>query len=221
MRWLMDMTFRRAGRCFLAGVLAILPLAITVAVVAWVGAIVAQFLGPGTVVGQGLSKLGFHFATNPTAAYAVGAALVLAIVFLLGAAVESGAKNLVQRLLDAAVQRIPIIGSVYGTSKQLVGMVDRKQDAGLQGMRAVFCYFGGATGAGFLALLVSPQRFRLGGREYHIVIVPTSPVPVGGGLLFVPAEMVQPADVSIEGLMSMYVSMGVTAPQFLSQQEAS
>jgi uncharacterized membrane protein len=33
--------------------------------------------------------------------------------------------------------------------------------------------------------------------------------------------MVQPADVSIEGLMSMYVSMGVTAPQFLAQQEAS
>jgi uncharacterized membrane protein len=215
MHWLVDITLRRASRCFLAGIIAILPLAITVAVVTWVGGFVSQFLGPSTVVGQGLSKLGFHFATNATAAYAIGAALVLALVFLLGAAVEAGAKNLLQRLLDGLLHRIPIIGAVYGTSKQLVGMVDKKGDANLKGMRAVFCCFGGAHGAGVLALLVSPERFCINGRDYHIVIVPTAPVPVGGGLLFIPAEMVQPAEVSVEGLMSIYVSMGVTAPQFL------
>jgi uncharacterized membrane protein len=84
-------------------------------------------------------------------------------------------------------------------------------------MKAVFCFFGGQCGAGVLALLVSPERFRIKGRDYYIVIVPTAPVPVGGGLLFVPAEIVQPADVSVEGLMSIYVSMGVTASQFLSR----
>jgi uncharacterized membrane protein len=46
--------------------------------------------------------------------------------------------------------------------------------------------------------------------------VPTSPVPVGGGLLFVPAEVVQPTDLSVEGLISIYVSMGITADQFLA-----
>jgi uncharacterized membrane protein len=216
MQWLIDMTYRRAARCFLAGVIAILPLVITVAVVAWVGGFVSQFLGPNTVVGHALRNVGLRFAANDTAAYAIGAAMVLALIFLVGAAVEAGAKNLLQRLLDAVLQRIPIIGSVYGTSKQLVGIVDKKGDADLKGMRAVFCYFGGTSGAGVLALLVSPERFRLNGRDYHIVIVPTAPVPVGGGLLFVPADMVQPADVSVEGLMSIYVSMGVTAPQFLS-----
>jgi len=216
MHWLIDMTFRRAARCFLAGILAILPLVITVAVVAWAGSLVSQFLGPSTVVGKALSNLGFRFATNATAAYVVGAALVLALVFLLGAAVEAGAKGFVHRLLDAAVQRIPIIGSVYGTSRQLVGLMDKKADAELKGMRAVFYCFGGQNGVGVLALLVSPERFRINGRDYLIGIVPTAPVPVGGGLLFVPAEMVQPADVSVEGLMSIYVSMGVTAPQFMT-----
>ncbi|HQI28559.1 MAG TPA: DUF502 domain-containing protein, partial [Sedimentisphaerales bacterium] len=138
-----------------------------------------------------------------------------------GALVQAGAKNLLQRLLDALLHRIPIIGSVYGTSKQLVGMVDKKGDENLKGMRAVFCFFGGTSGAGVLALLVSPERFHIHGRDYQIVIVPTAPVPVGGGLLFIPADMVQPADVSVEGLMSMYVSMGVTAPQFLPQAEPS
>ena len=217
MHWLIDMTFRRASRCFLAGIIAILPLVITVAVVSWVGESVARFLGPGAVVGRALSNLGFRFATDARAAYVIGAAVILGLIFLLGAVVEAGAKNLVQRLLDAILQRIPIVGSVYGTSKQRVGLVDKKGDADLKGMRAVFCSFGGTSGAGVLALLVSPERFRLDGREYHIVIVPTAPVPVGGGLLFVPVEMVRTVDVSVEGLMSIYVSMGVTAPQFLPQ----
>jgi uncharacterized membrane protein len=68
-----------------------------------------------------------------------------------------------------------------------------------------------------LALLVSPERYLINGKEYQIVIVPTAPVPVGGGLLFVPAEGVQPAKLSMEAVISIYVSMGVTAPQFLTQ----
>jgi uncharacterized membrane protein len=209
------MTFRRASRCFLAGIIAILPVVITVAVVLWVGGFVSQFLGPRTAFGGLLHRVGGRFVSDDTAAYAIGAALVLAVIFLIGAMVEAGAKNLFQRLLDAILQRIPIIGSVYGTSKQLVGIMDKKGDDNLKGMKAVFCRFGGENAPGVLALLVSPQRFCFNGREYHIVIIPTAPVPVGGGLLFVPAEMVEPADLSMEGLMSIYVSMGVTAPQFL------
>ena len=219
MQTFIDRVSRRAARCFLAGVFAILPLVITVAVVAWVGHFVLRFLGPNTVIGRALRGVGFQFATNSTAAYAIGAALVLAVIFIIGVAVETGAKNLMQRLLDAVLKRIPVVGSVYGTSKQLVGLVDKKQDTGLKGMRAVFCFFGGQREVGVLALLVSPERFCINGKEYHIVIVPTAPVPVGGGLLFVSVEMVQPADVSMEAVMSMYVSMGATAPQFLPQAD--
>ncbi|MCR4415512.1 MAG: DUF502 domain-containing protein [Thermoguttaceae bacterium] len=215
MRRLFGKIFSRAARCFLAGIIAILPLAITVAVVTWVGGIVSRFLGPSTMVGRALSSLGIPFATDATVAYAFGAALVVALIFVVGVAVEVGARNWLQRLLDVVLPRIPIIGGVYGTSKQLVRLVDKKQDAELKGMKAVFCFFGGQSGAGVLALLVSPERFRINGREYHIVVVPTAPVPIGGGLLFVPAETVQPADLSVEGLMSIYVSMGIAAPQFL------
>lgn len=212
-------TARRAGRTFVAGVLAILPLVITVAVVAWVGDLALRLLGPDTMVGRGLKNLGLPLAGDATAAYAVGAALVLLGIFLLGVAVESGARNLLQRLVDGVVQRVPLIGSVYGTSKQLVSLADRRPDANLQGMKPVFCFFGREGGVAILALLVSPERYRIDGRDYLIVIVPTAPVPVGGGLFFMPADMVQPADVSLEGVVSIYVSMGVTAPQFLPRAE--
>ncbi len=206
---------QRLARSFLAGLLAVLPVVITVAIVAWAAGFVRQILGPNTLIGGALTVLGLRFVTNDAVAYLIGGLLALGCVLVIGVFVQAGAKNLVQRLSDFAMQRIPIVGSIYGTSKQLVTLFDKKDPAKLQGMKAVFCFFGEKTGAGILALLVSPQQFRINGRDFHIVIVPTAPVPVGGGLFFIPVEMVQPTDVSVEGLMSIYVSMGVSAPQFL------
>jgi len=40
-------------------------------------------------------------------------------------------------------------------------------------------------------------------------------VPVGGSMIFVPADAVKPADMSVDTFMSVYVSMGVTAKQFM------
>ncbi len=206
---------QRLARSFLAGLLAVLPVVITVAIVAWAAGFVRQILGPNTLIGGALTVLGLRFVTNDAVAYLIGGLLALGCVLVIGVFVQAGAKNLVQRLSDFAMQRIPIVGSIYGTSKQLVTLFEKKDPAKLQGMKAVFCFFGEKTGAGILALLVSPQQFRINGRDFHIVIVPTAPVPVGGGLFFIPVEMVQPTDVSVEGLMSIYVSMGVSAPQFL------
>jgi len=213
--------FRRLIRFFLAGILAILPVVITVAIVAWVAGLVRQILGPGTLIGKGLTGLGLSLVANDTVAYLIGGLLVLGCVLVIGVFVEAGAKNLLQRLLDVAMRRIPIVNSIYGTSKQLVTLFEKKDPEKLQGMKAVFCFFGEKTGAGILALLVSPEQYCINGRNYYIVIVPTAPVPVGGGLFFIPVEMIQPTEVSVEGLMSIYVSMGVSAPQFLPGQMAT
>ena len=215
MNTLLHMTFRRAVSCFLAGILTILPLVITVAVVIWVADFVRRLLGPKTLLGEAIRGLGLTLASDQTLAYVIGAGRVLAAVFVIGVAVESGARNLVRRVPDLLLQRIPIVGSVYGTSKQLVAMLDKKEGDGVKGMKVVFCFFGQDNNAGVLALLASPQRFLINGRQYQIVVIPTAPMPIGGGLLFVPVEMLRPADVSVEALMSIYVSMGMTAPQFL------
>jgi uncharacterized membrane protein len=207
--------FRRAAQWFVAGVLTILPVAITVSIIAWVARLVRQIVGPDTIVGKLLRRFGLHFASDDALAYLLGIVLVLAVIFAIGVVAESGARSLIQRLFDAVLQRIPIVGSVYGTSKQIVSMLDQKDAAALGSMRVVFCYFGKDAGAGLLALLVSPVRYRINERDYQIIIVPTAPVPIGGGLLFVPAEAVQPTNLTVEGLMSIYVSMGVTANQFM------
>jgi uncharacterized membrane protein len=209
----------RIGSCFLAGLLAILPVVLTVAIVAWVAGFIKSYVGPGTLFGGGLESLGLKFGWEGVFAYAVGWVVVLVTVFLLGVLVQLGAQRFFQWLTDAALSRIPLVGSIYGTSKQIVDMFDRKKGSDLQGMSVVFCSFGTEGGPGVLALMPSPERFRIDGRDYHVVIIPTAPVPFGGGLLFMPVEMVRPSAISVDGLMSIYVSMGVTTAQFLPQQK--
>ncbi len=208
---------QRLLRYFLAGVFAILPLVVTVAIVIWVAGFLEAFVGPRTGIGAAVRRLGVNFASEDTLAYIIGWVVVLGIVFLLGVVVETGAKRIMQRMVDAVFNRVPLINGIYNTSKQLVSMLDKQEQADLQGMSVVYCMFGENQGAGFLALLVSPQKFHIHGRDYQIVIVPTAPVPFGGGLLFVPIDSIRNADMSVDGLMSIYVSMGVTAPQFIKQ----
>jgi uncharacterized membrane protein len=206
---------KRLTRWFLAGLLALLPVIVTVGVVAWVADFIERILGPRTPFGQLMRRFGLQFVSNETMAFLIGIVVVLGAIFLVGVLVESGARNLVQRMFDAVLHRIPLVDKIYGTSKQVVAMLDRKDADALQGMQVVLCAFGDRGGAGFLALLVSPERYRLADREFQIVIIPTAPVPIGGALLLVPADVIQPTDVSVEGLMSIYVSMGITAGQFL------
>jgi uncharacterized membrane protein len=208
-------------RFFLAGVFAVLPLVITVAVVMWVAGIAGQFLGPDAILGEVLEKLGLRFASNDTIAYLIGWVLVLGFILALGVLVEFGARRFMNRWIDALLSRVPLLGGVYGTVRQLVGMMDKKQGSDMKGMSVVFCTFGKETGASFLALLPTSKVFPINGIECHAIIVPTAPVPVGGSMMFVPVTSVRPADITVDAFMSIYVSMGVTAAQFLPCAESS
>ena len=205
---------RSIVKCFLAGVVTILPLVITVAVVMWVGNTISGFLGRNTVLGGMLSRMGLPFSASGTVAYVIGWVFVLALIFGLGVLMELGAKRLIQENLDRIGNRLPMLGGVYGTVRQLVGMMD-KENSDLKGMSVVFCLFGGESGAMFLALLPTPELFRVGDIDYHAILIPSAPVPVGGSLIFVPAKSVVPAGLSVDAFMSIYVSMGVSGPQFM------
>ena len=59
----------------------------------------------------------------------------------------------------------------------------------------------------------------IGGQPFHAVLIPTAPVPIGGALIYVPDAWVTPAQVGMEALTSIYVSMGVTSSQYLAGPE--
>jgi uncharacterized membrane protein len=193
------------------------PVVLTVLAISWVASLADQFVGPGSTVGKLLVSIGLTVVETRMIAYVIGIGAVLCAIYVLGLFAETRFQRRLQAFMDSGLRRVPLIGSVYDLAHRFVGMLDRKEQADLQSMRPVWCFFGGEGGAAVLALLPTPEPVLLGGQQCHVVLVPTAPVPFGGGLFFVPVEWIKPAPFGVEGLTSIYVSMGISAPQYFAR----
>ena len=216
-------------RPLLTGMLALLPLAATITLLVWITQLAAQWLGPTSLFGSLLTRIGLGVGSNATATgYLAGLLVALALVYGFGLIVETGLQRGANSLFHSLIQRIPVVRTVYDVVQRLVGLLSKSKEEGQRSMRPVWLYFGGPPAEGaaadntvVLGLLTTPAPIDMGGQPFHGVLVPTAPVPVGGGLLFVPAHWVVPAEVGIEGVTSIYVSMGVTTGQYLGTYQAA
>ncbi|MDX2167270.1 MAG: DUF502 domain-containing protein [Deltaproteobacteria bacterium] len=203
---------RRAAATWLAGLLLLLPLALTAAVLTWLVGLLHSLLGPNSLAGWIFASLGYPFSANPGLAYVFGALVLFVAIGLLGLAARAGLQGPLQRLTDRSLRRIPLVGSVYNVAARFVGLLDQQPGADIGAMSPVWCFFGGPGGAAVLGLAPSPEPIAIDGKGYYGVLVPTAPVPFGGALLYVPVEWVRPADIGVDKLTAIYVSMGITPP---------
>lgn len=213
--------FQRLIRPFIAGLLAAFPLAFTLGVIIWLSTFIRDFLGPDSFVGKLLRSVGLKFVTSDIVAYLIGLGATLGLIYLFGLLVESGLKNRWNALPDFLMTRVPLVSSVYDAAKKLVRIFDVKDQSEMKAMSPVLCHFGGKGGTVMLALLSSRERVQVNDREYYVIMIPTAPVPFGGGMFLVPAEWITPLDIGFDGLFNMYMSMGVTAPDYLRGQAAA
>jgi uncharacterized membrane protein len=199
-------------RPFIAGLFVVLPAVLTLVLLGWIGNLIYGFVGPGSLVGRGLVAIGIGFVSSQIVAYLIGIGVALVAIYLLGLVVETRVRQRVGALLDMLLNRIPLVGNVYDLAKRFVAIVDRKETDNVASMRPVWCFFGGEGSAAVLALCPQPEPIMIAGEAYTAVLVPSAPVPVGGALVYVPAKWVKPAEIGVELLTSIYVSMGMTAP---------
>lgn len=204
-------SFNAIATTWLAGLLALLPLALSLALLGWLVSLLNRLIGPTSTLGKLFSELGQPFVSSMELAWLLGTMVLLVALYPLGLAVQLGLKGPLNSLFSGIMRRIPLLGPLYGLADRFVGLLDRKEDADLAAMSPVWCFFGG-DGTAVLALLPNPQPVEIDGRAYHAILVPTAPVPVGGGLLYVPVDWVKPADMGMERFTSIYVSMGITPP---------
>lgn len=229
----MKIEFKHPLRTLLTGTLALLPLTATILLLAWLLRILSVWLGPGSPLGKLLTGIGLGLTESEFVGYLVGLLLVIALVYAFGLLVERGLEQGAAKLFEALVQRIPVVRTIYEVAQKLVALFARKDGNDLQSMSPVWLHFGGRppsapmddpsvtgkSGTAVLGFLSTPQAVLISGRPYLGVLVPTAPVPVGGGLLYVPPDWVEPADIGMEAVTSIYVSMGVTSAQYLQKSE--
>lgn len=201
---------------FLSGLFTVLPIAITVVIIGWVVGHLQTLLEPSSSVGAFfLEWFGFQSRTNQLLAQVIGWVFVLSGIWFLGLLTKSMARNRITGAFRAAINHIPVVKGIYSTSSQLIGMLRKDQGSDLEGMSVVFCSFGDQPGGGFLALMPSPDVYRFEGQEYRVVYVPCSPLPMSGGIIFVPVEKVTKIDMSPEQMMRIYFSLGILTSQVL------
>jgi len=206
----------RLAGVFAAGLLALLPMVATVALMAVGVSFVYGWVGPSSLFGSFLVRLGFGLGGSEILSYLVGVGIVGVGIFAVGLLVELGLRRWLRHASDTVLGRIPVVRTVYETVGNFVAMLSKEGPSSSRGMTPVWCRFGESPGTLVLGLLSSPDPVWIDGARFRVVIVPTAPVPVGGGLLFIPEERVLPApSLGVDALTSIYVSMGVTAPQFL------
>lgn len=211
---------RQMAKTFLAGLLAVLPLTLTLAVLVWLVEFIHRFMGPGSALGKMLRSIGLKFATSEFVAYLIGIVFTLALIYFLGVLVEAGMKNRWSTLVDDVMARVPLVRSIYNALKKLMQMFEEKDQSELRAMKSVMCHFGGKGGTAVLALMPSPERIHLGDRDYYGVLIPTAPVPFGGAILYVPVDWVEPLDMAFDEMFNIYMSMGATSSDYLQRGAA-
>ena len=208
---------KRAKAYFITGLIAILPLLLTIFVMKWIAGTIDGYIGPRTMFGQFLQSVGYKFSptSDLTLAYVLGVLLLVVAIFLLGVLLESGARNAMTAVAQRTIYQLPLVRAIYRTTDKFVNLMPSGDVDNLRGMRVVYVRFGsGPEAPGTLALMPSMEVFPLAGKDHWIVIIPTAPIPVGGAMLFIPVGAVFATNMSVDAFAGSFVSLGVSTAPF-------
>ncbi|MDR1435616.1 MAG: DUF502 domain-containing protein [Puniceicoccales bacterium] len=202
----MDGVLKFGRKAFLSGLLTLLPLGITVFVIAFLM----------EHVGRPVSKVMFKGLqlSAPESFVADCAAIFFSIVAV--TAVGAISRYVVGRWFIGATERVigrvPFISMVYGTSRQIVGTFADGNRAVFQKAVMLRLAESQISVIGFLSADVCGE-LSSDGRETVAVFVPTTPNPTSGFLLIVPKDSCIALDMSIGDAMKMIISGGALVPK--------
>lgn len=198
---------RRVLAPFATGLLFLAPVLLTIILLNWLSGYLIAALGPNTPLGRGLGAAGMFFTPSPFAAFWAGLGMAALLVWVIGLAVQTRFRPQLEGGLDGLLSRIPGLGTLYRPLAQFVRMMGNAPGGEMTGMSVVSVSFG--PNVEILSLLTSPRVHDFGQGPRYLILIPTAPVPVGGGLLFVDVADVKPVPtMGVDDLAKLYVTMG-------------
>lgn len=194
-------------RYFITGLLALLPLAVTIYVLVWV------YNSSSGIITSLMRALSIE-----PPVWLIPLLPILGILVTLGLIVLVGllAGNYVGRLLlgaiDRSIKSIPLVREVYNAVEQISQTLLGQPEVQFQ--RAALIEYP-RKGLYTLCFIASPQvakRLPPLPEGYTVVLVPTSPVPASGMAIIVPTAEVIALDITIEDALKYVVSGGFILP---------
>ena len=192
-------------RWLLAGLLVLVPLAITLGVLNWIVATLDQTL---LILPQSWHPdklLGFHIP-------GFGVLLTLAIVLLMGAITSNflGKKLVVWG--NALLSRIPIVRSIYSSVKQVSDTLFSENGNAFRKALLVQWPREGVWTIGFLTGMPGGDVVNHLPGDYLSVYVPTTPNPTGGYFVMLKKSECVELKMSVDEALTYVISMGVVVP---------
>ena len=189
----------------LAGLLVIVPLAITVWVLEWILSTLDQTLLILPPTWRPDSLIGFHIP-------GFGVLLALAILLVVGAA----ASNFLGRKLvewgDGLLNRIPVVRSIYSGVKQVSDTLFSENGNAFRRALLVQWPREGMWTIGFLTGTPGGDVANHLQGDYVSVYVPTTPNPTGGYFIMLKKSDCIELKMSVDDALKYIVSMGVVVP---------
>jgi len=204
--------FGRLRAYFLAGVLVTTPLAVTIALATWlidfvdsrvVPLIPAQY-NPDSYLKE---YLGYEIGLP-------GLGLIVLIIFitLVGALTAGFLGRIVLRFYENMLNRMPVIRSVYGATKQILETVLKHQSSAFRQPVLVEYPRRGMWAVAFITGRTEGEVQDLIADDLINVFLPTTPNPTSGFLLFVPKEDLIILKMTVEEAIKMVISAGIVTP---------
>ncbi len=191
---------------FLAGVLVTAPAGITI-YLAW---LFINFID-GTI---GTLLPGQYSAEKfmPFSIPGLGLLAVLLLLTLVGAFAAGYVGRLVVRLGEGVVDKMPVVRHIYSALKQIFETVLAQQSTAFREVVLLEYPRLGLWSMGFITGPPHGEIQRVAEDELVTVVVPTSPIPTAGYLLFVPRKDLVILDLSVEEGLKVVMSGGIVNP---------
>ena len=189
---------------FIAGLIILIPIVITVKALLWLFTYVDGLAQPLAVkmVGRPIPGLGFL--------------ITVAVVFLAGLLFSTGPLRRMLEGIEKMLDDVPLVGTVYGTTKKVLsGFGDPDSQNAFQ--RFVFAQLPGRTTPGFLTGTFTLTRRDGSTFRLCTVYVPTNHLYVGD-VVVLPVEDVIETDLSIEDGVSIILSAGASVPDTVAEK---
>ena len=185
----------RLKKNFYTGLLMILPVVITYYIFNWLFIQILVYIVAALIIFLSITVLGY----------------MTKLVFF---------SKFIKKASDV-LERIPIIKTVYSTSKQIIGVVySGDGESVYKKVVAVEFPRKGIYAIGFItADKNTALKEFLADKEIVNVFVPTAPNPTSGFLLCMPKEDIHPLNMSVEWAFKLIVSGGYITEELVKEKE--
>ncbi|TET97933.1 MAG: DUF502 domain-containing protein [Candidatus Stahlbacteria bacterium] len=190
-------------RHFITGLVAILPLALTIGIVWLLIEKVGGFLGVY------LTRIPLFTNISKSLSSFLGFIAVIIGIYLIGLITSGFLGRWFISQMDNLMARLPFVKGLYNAARQLVNTIFLDRSAFSKVVIIRYPWKNTYT----LAFLTNEDKWKIGGKEFYNVFLPTSPNPTSGYYLLYPVDDVIETKMSIQEGFKIIASGGIIIPK--------